>query len=216
LPTPVAKDASGHRNSTANRTNPNSPPSQREHANGRDHHVADSACYGPWFNSEGHQSTLPGTVRELLPTPRSSDCFGAGLHGDGGMDLRTTVTLLQTPSTADGDGGHLNRSGSRKGEPLLPGQAREMATSWGKYAPAITRWEQVTRPAPSPTEPNTKGNPRLSAAFSEWLMGWPAGWVTGVPGISRNAALRIIGNGVCPQQATAGLRWLLSVCEAAA
>lgn len=165
---------------------------------------------GGRFNSEGHQSTLPGTVRELLPTPRSSDCFGAGLHGDGGMDLRTTVTLLQTPSTADGDGGHLNRSGSRKGE-LLPGQAREMATSWGKYAPAITRWEQVTRPAPSPTEPNTKGNLRLSAAFSEWLMGWPAGWVTGVPGISRNDALRIIGNGVCPQQATAGLRWLLSV-----
>ncbi|WP_229480851.1 hypothetical protein [Mycolicibacterium mageritense] len=48
------------------------------------------------------------------------------------------------------------------------------------------------------------------------MMGWPAGWVTQVPGISRNDQLRIIGNGVCPQQAVAALRWLLNVCEVAA
>lgn len=33
-------------------------------------------------------------VTHLLPTPRSSDAFGAGDHGDGGMDLRTTVASL--------------------------------------------------------------------------------------------------------------------------
>lgn len=54
-------------------------------------------------------------------------------------------------------------------------------------------------------------------------MGWPAGWVTDIyvpgkplDGISRNNQLRIIGNGVVPQQATAALRWLLNVSEVAA
>ena len=81
--------------------------------------------------------------------------------------------------------------------------------AWGKYAPAIRRWEQVTRPAPSPTEPNRNGNPRLNPAFSEWMMGWPAGWVTDVPGISRNDQLRIIGNGVVVMQAVSAFQWLL-------
>jgi hypothetical protein len=35
-------------------------------------------------------------------------------------------------------------------------------------------------------------------------------------GISRNDQLRIIGNGVCPQQAIAALHCLLNVCEIAA
>lgn len=62
---------------------------------------------------------------------------------------------------------------------------------------------------------------RLNAAFSEWMMGLPAGWVTGIMAtsadprgepskISRLAALRLIGNGVVPQQGAAALRWLLT------
>ncbi len=47
-------------------------------------------------------------------------------------------------------------------------------------------------------------------------MGWPVGWVTDVPGISRNDQLRIIGNGVCPQQAVAALHQLLPVIGCAA
>jgi hypothetical protein len=37
----------------------------------------------------------------LLPTPRTSDTNGAGSHGDGGLDLRTTVKLLPTPAVND-------------------------------------------------------------------------------------------------------------------
>lgn len=44
---------------------------------------------------------------------------------------------------------------------------------------------------------------------SEWLMGWPEGWVTAVPGLSRNDQLKILGNGVVPQQAVAALSHLL-------
>ena len=188
---------------------------------------------GGRYSSDGHQSTLPGEVR-LLPTPRSSDCFGAGRHGDGGMDLRTAVSLLPTPrSHQRGDcpgerrrqspdlsavtlwfpdcrrqGGQTNGEGEG-------GEVDESTAghnvSWGKYEPAIRRWEAATRPAPAPTEPNKNGNPRLTARFSEWMMGWPAGWVTDPDiGIPRTAQLRIVGNGVCPQQAYSALTQLLS------
>ncbi|MET8728728.1 hypothetical protein ABZV81_16375 [Streptomyces parvus] len=40
-------------------------------------------------------------------------------------------------------------------------------------------------------------------------MGLPAGHVTAVPGLSRTAQLKALGNGVVPQQATAALRLLL-------
>ena len=89
--------------------------------------------------------------------------------------------------------------------------------SWGQYEPAIRRWESVLgRPAPAPTEPGPRGGQRLSPRLTEWMMGWPEGWVTDVPGITRNEALRICGNGVVPQQATAALRILLDAGECAA
>ena len=74
----------------------------------------------------------------------------------------------------------------------------------------------MTRPAPAPTELNRNGKPRLAAAFSEWMMGLPAGWVTDPSiGISRSEQLKAIGNGVCPQQAQAAYRSLLGVADVA-
>lgn len=40
-------------------------------------------------------------------------------------------------------------------------------------------------------------------------MGLPEGWVTDVPGLSRNAQLKILGNGVVVQQCALALRMLL-------
>jgi DNA (cytosine-5)-methyltransferase 1 len=40
-------------------------------------------------------------------------------------------------------------------------------------------------------------------------MGLPDGWVTDVPGLSRNAKLTAIGDGVVPAQAAMALRLLL-------
>lgn len=40
-------------------------------------------------------------------------------------------------------------------------------------------------------------------------MGLPEGWVTAVPGLTRNAQLKALGNGVVPQQAELALRVLL-------
>jgi DNA (cytosine-5)-methyltransferase 1 len=41
------------------------------------------------------------------------------------------------------------------------------------------------------------------------MMCLPDGWVTGVPGLSRNAQLTAIGDGVVPAQAATALRLLL-------
>jgi DNA (cytosine-5)-methyltransferase 1 len=148
----------------------------------------------------------------LLPTPRSSDCFGAGLQCDGGMDLRTTVTLLPTPTAVTSRNA---TSGRKPGAKFNSGTTLDdvaFIDQWGKYAAAIRRWETINGPAPKPTEPNTKGKPRLNPEFSSWMMGWPPGWVTAPEiGISRNDQLKIVGNGVCPQQAAAALRYLLAV-----
>jgi DNA (cytosine-5)-methyltransferase 1 len=52
----------------------------------------------------------------------------------------------------------------------------------------------------------------LAVALVEWMMGLPAGWVTGVD-IPRNAKLRLLGNGVVPPQATAAVQYLLNRTE---
>lgn len=107
--------------------------------------------------------------------------------------------LERTSSTAAdsyGIGGGPVQPVVRAGEPDSP---------WGSVAPAIARWEAATgRPAPWATD--DRG--RLSPAFVEWLMGLPAGHVTGVPGLTRAQQLKGLGNGVVPQQAEAAIRLL--------
>ena len=84
-----------------------------------------------------------------------------------------------------------------------------LVTNWGKFEPAIRRWEAITRVAPAPTKPDGKdGAHRLSSEFTEWMMGLPVGWVTGI-GLKRNAELKACGNGVVPQQAYLALQILL-------
>jgi site-specific DNA-cytosine methylase len=164
---------------------------------------------GGRYNSRGHQATLPGTVRVFFPTPTSRD------HKGGNPNRDDELCYLPTPAAADGQRGpdfaRAGRDGSG-GDDLVTLCAKATHdTQWGKYGPAIACWEALTCPAPLPTEPNTRGNPRLAAEFPEWMQGWPDGWVTDLVAlglISRNDALRIIGNGVCPQQALAAL-WQL-------
>ena len=82
--------------------------------------------------------------------------------------------------------------------------------AWGEYAEAVARWEVVLgRPAPAPMEPTGKdGTPQLSARFVEWMMGLEPGWVTDTA-TKRTQQLKILGNGVVPQQAAEALRRML-------
>ena len=86
---------------------------------------------------------------------------------------------------------------------------------WGDYAAAIASHERMLgRPAPDPTEPGAKGRPRLSVRFMEWMMCLPDGWVADVPGLTRNEALKALGNGVVPAQAAHALTLCLSRANA--
>ena len=60
-----------------------------------------------------------------------------------------------------------------------------------------------TAAVPSPVDQG-----RLNVKFVEYMMGLPDGWVTDV-GLSRSQQLKILGNGVVPQQAELALRILL-------
>ncbi len=132
-----------------------------------------------------------------------------GQHGDGGLDLRTFITGV---AAADADG----EPRDQRRHPA-PGETQGGGASavgcgcdrapWGRYASAVHRWEQVTgRAAPLPVD----GRGRLSPVFVEFLMGLAEGHVTAVPGLSRNAQLKALGNGVIPAQAAAALRLLLA------
>ena len=136
--------------------------------------------------------TLPSAAVRVpvrtLPTPRASDGHGWNRHGDGGADLVTAVVDLHNGHAGLGD----------------LDEAR-----WGLYAAAIARWEVlVARAVPEPTQPGRHGRPVLAPPFVEWLMGVPSGWVTDLE-LPRTAALRVLGNGVVPQQAAAAIRALL-------
>lgn len=146
---------------------------------------------------------IPGSYRDdLLPTLSTTATEYV-------LPIQTEKeTLLPTPKSHQrGDCPSEHR---RENPDLAAATYHFPAGRWGKYGPAVERWEKLTRPAPNPTEPNKNGNPRLTARFSEWLMGWPEGWVTDPEiGIARTGQLRLIGNGVVPQQAATALAILI-------
>ena len=150
----------------------------------------------------------------LLPTPqatyapRSSPGYGPNLH--------EAVGLLPTPKAGDGVMG-LPRTSGRPPEKSTHLATRLEYTDYGNYAPAIARWEQVTsRQAPPPSTPSRRagGKPQLSAKFVEWMMGLPEGHVTGADlDLSRERQLRMLGNGVVPQQAALAVRTLIHTAK---
>lgn len=149
--------------------------------------------------------------RVLLPTPTALS-YGNNQGGAAGrvgpvrhsLESMARMDLLPSPTTADGGGGP-GRSPKRTGGDnlrtavtLLP-----QAEHWGKFAGAVALWEEIIgRPAPDPTIPAPRGGRRLNPELSEWMMGYPAGYLTG-HGIARNEALKMAGNGVVALQARA-------------
>lgn len=160
----------------------------------------------------GHQVDLPNVAVdlsrgdvELFPTPRAS----RGASTTETFDLLVEEeALLPTPLVDDSKNTGHNQTRIK----TLASEVweTERTTNWGKFEPAIHRWEQtIGRPAPAPTKPDGKdGNHRLSSAFTEWMMGLPAGWITDA-GLTRTEELKACGNGVVPQQAELALRILL-------
>ncbi|MER5875513.1 DNA cytosine methyltransferase [Streptomyces sp. NPDC001910] len=135
--------------------------------------------------------------------------------------LYPPLPMLPTPKATDGpNGGPNQRDG--KGVFYLPGVAVRLDDDWFSaelgvdYGPAVRRWSEITGlPVPSPLAPGHRGALRVSAAAYEFLMGWPAGWITEVPGVPRPQLIKIAGNGVVPQQTAAGHRLLMAAAHGA-
>jgi DNA (cytosine-5)-methyltransferase 1 len=126
-----------------------------------------------------------------------------------------TYQLLRTPTAAEVEGGPVSPEVAKaKGQTLrLTGQVLALR-EWGEFEPAIRRWEAVTgNHAPEPTlADGQKGQHRLNARFTEWMMGLVPGWITG-HGLSRKDEIKMAGNGVVPQQAVFALSLLLERLE---
>jgi len=136
---------------------------------------------------------LPEIVgRNFLPTPAVND-MGAG------KDPEQFEQWRLRQKSADGRTAVHGKS--------LYQEALKTEIAWGKYEPAIRRWEALTREVPEPTVPH-KDKRRLNPAFVEWMMGLPAGHVTG-HGLSAAKELKMLGNGVVPQQARSAVTQLM-------
>lgn len=224
LPTPQARDWKGAGPADLKRHDPNLSAIAGPLPTPR---ATDGTKGGPNQRGSSGDLMLPSAVARLLPTPAVND-MGEGkaveawdewtakmkaAHGNGnghGASLSIEAQrLLPTPTVEDRKAsGSAGYTTGHDGTTLTDATVRQQ-DRWGQYADAIHRWEALTRPAPAPTETGPKGSPRLSARFSEWMMGLPDGWITDVPSITRNEALKACGNGVVPQQATYALRLML-------
>jgi hypothetical protein len=198
LPTPNSSDGKG----------PGQMPGRRSPRNGRPRPAADA--------------DLPTAVAllstpALLKTPTAQLAVNGGsqhpdkrLAGGHGPTLADQVEhlLLPTPAACDFKSGKSNIM-DRNARPLSEVAETGLACfsdfaviDWGKYARAVLRWQQVLgRMVPPPLAPGKSGVGRLSPVFVEWMMGLPEGHVTAVPGLTRTDFLKILGNGVVPQQA---------------
>jgi DNA (cytosine-5)-methyltransferase 1 len=169
-------------------------------------------------NGNGHGKSLAIEAQRMFRTPTAQLAVNGGSQhpdkrkdGGHGPTLADEVEhLLPTPRAENGNPRNQNIYERPADQPqnLENALYHTDGQDWREYEAAIRRQEHAFgRPAPLPTEPGKNGQPRLSPAFVEWLMGLPAGHVTDPAiGISRNDALKALGNGVVPQQAAAATR----------
>ncbi len=103
-------------------------------------------------------------------TPRASDGEKGGpgqSFSGGGIPLPAQAAAWETPSVACATGGQMSRSGDRKDELLLTGQAVQVTDAASSLPVPATYQVGGT---------SSKDRRILNPLFVEWLMGWPPGW----------------------------------------
>ena len=175
-----------------------------------------------WNNSESERAARLTTQDSPFSSAADTDSQGIQGHEDSGSETPSTRQgqFEQGVSTPVADTESNEQRESEKLDELRPElgngvNARSIRLErggfdWGKYDPAIRRWEAVLeRQAPDPTVVDEKTSKlRLNPVFVEWMMGLPTGWVTG-HGLSRAKELKMLGNGVVPQQAREAINGLI-------
>lgn len=158
--------------------------------------------------------------RQLLPTPVASDTHLR--YFTTGWPPHVTIQSVLCPPSSDQtvftverlktDFPHIyamvnlsEQHGNRKG--FIDHD------KWGPFQKAIDLWVSlIGRNPPNRACIPTKHHFIANAGIPEWMMGFPAGYVTGNTETNR-AALHMIGNSVCPQQAAHALEWCLHTRE---
>ncbi len=139
--------------------------------------------------------TGQGRRRQVRPSRpiREITTYPSGKRYGGRQDARTMGSF----------NGEMETETRRQRTRQQPKYRSTEAFNWRQYETAIRRWETViNRQAPIPVD--EKG---VNPLFVEWLMGLPEGHVTAL-GLSRSAQLKMLGNGVVPQQAHLALEIL--------
>ena len=166
-----------------------------------------------WENVAGARTSRGGNgVPALGRVVTELACLGYGVawvsvraSDVGAPHRRERVFVLAfQPSAADTLRVLLDRTGEARlgrAEPSDP-DSPSHDPRLGDYGARLRLWESLTGlPMPEPEEDSPRGGGRrLSARFGEWMMGLRPGWVTGIRTVPRTAQIRILGNGVVPQQ----------------
>lgn len=147
-PTAVVTDSFGARNATSGRK-----PDSKHHS---DTTLTDAIWNWPTPAARDYRSPNSQDSQD------SQDRRNEG--STRGQQLPNFVEhLWVTPTAAISEGGQLSRSGDRKDELLLTGQAAFLSS------------HQALTNSPPGEKPLTSGR-RLNPQFVEWMMGWPTGW----------------------------------------
>ena len=175
---------------------------------------------------ERNSTTIP--IRETVVETASNSDFTADSSSlgfkEGSRQLQTTRGRQKTKrgagnaelsrsdkDDADSDSRGLQKFWAEHGlgetseQPSVePARNDDDTVDWGQFTKGISRWEQATgRTAPRPTD--ERG---LNPSFVEWMMGVPENHVCN-QGLSRTAELKMLGNGIVPQQCALALCVLL-------
>jgi len=136
-------------------------------------------------NAQGHQGKSQPKFSQCCKTATNTN--GTGLQRCSG----TRYGLEQSCSTT---------TDTDRYEQQRNGQVSQLGSRFN------TRAQMRLQRAPNPLDINNK----LNAKFVEYMMGLPVGWVTDLD-ISRSQQLKILGNGVVPQQAYRALELLCNI-----
>lgn len=207
-------------------------PAAYAHAGGQRPHIAHTSAGEPDASGGGQLTLLPTPAardgKGVMPRGPRADGYARSIAQ---LDLPGAIQLLPTPTARLGDSSVRGADAARyRGPRSMNGRRSNLddcvaavderapwmadrlpgGSYWGVYSEAIARWGcAFDREAPAPTQLGTKGQPQLSPGFVEWMMGLPQGHVTGVPGLTRNQQLSLLGDGVVPQQGAAAFSFLL-------